>query len=154
MGTTLRAFADEMSFILPRVHKEFLRSQSHAIAAAEVSFAQMTILHFLMENRSCKMSELAKVFSVSTSAITGIVDRMAKSGLIRRVRSTADRRVVNIRLTGKGKNLIRHLSVQRRKMIIAIFRHFTPKERELYLIFVRKIYTTLTNLRGRYGTPA
>ena len=56
---------------------------------------------------SLAMSELAEELGVVPAAVTGMADAMAKLGLVRRVRSEADRRTVLLMLTDAGEELIR-----------------------------------------------
>jgi len=139
MGKTLNEFAQEMSVVMPQLLREFLKRQARVVVMEEISFSQMAILHLLKERKQCMMSELAGLLSVTTSAATGIVDRMVRSGLLKRALNPKDRRVVNIQLTPKGKRSIGTIFKQREKMMIDVFKHFNCKERETYLNIVKKV---------------
>jgi DNA-binding MarR family transcriptional regulator len=52
-----------------------------------------------------KMSELSGVLKVSNGNVTGIVDRLADEGLLRRVPVPGDRRASRVQLTAEGKAL-------------------------------------------------
>jgi len=54
-----------------------------------------------------KVTDIAQWLERSTNSISMIVDRMVKAGLVRRVRSTADRRVVRVVNTSKGENALK-----------------------------------------------
>ena len=144
MGISLKKFADEMSFIIPSLHREFLKGDKGIKKASVMSISQIVILHFLSEKLQCKMSELAKLLDVTTSAITGMVDRMARSGILKRSRDRSDRRVVYVKITRKGIILITSLMRGRRKRMLGIFKNLTSKERETYLNLVKKIHNVLT----------
>jgi DNA-binding MarR family transcriptional regulator len=152
MGTSIREFAEEMSVVMPRLLREFLKRQPAAVITGTISVPQMAILHSLIEMKQCKMTDIAKLLYVTTSAATGIVDRMVKSGLLMRVPDTGDRRVVNIQITPKGKKTMNNIFTQRQKMMIAIFKNFTPEEREIYLNMVKKIHTLLSKGIGCHET--
>ena len=49
------------------------------------------------------VAELARECQLDTGAMTRLLDRLEAKGLCRRVRSLADRRVVNIELTDEGR---------------------------------------------------
>jgi len=53
------------------------------------------------------ITDIAHWLERSTNSITMIVDRMVKAGLVRRVRSKSDRRVVRVTFTSKGKNALK-----------------------------------------------
>jgi len=144
MGKSIREFAEEMSVVMPRLMREFLKRQTPVVAATgEISFAQMAILHILKDRKKCKMTEMAELLFITTSAATGIVDRMVKAGFLKRILDPDDRRVINIELTPKGKKAIDMVFKSRQKMMIGIFNDFSPKEREDYLKLVNKIYSIL-----------
>ena len=47
--------------------------------------------------------DLARATNLTTGAVTGIIDRLEKAGLARRVRDTDDRRKVYVRMTAAGR---------------------------------------------------
>jgi DNA-binding MarR family transcriptional regulator len=53
------------------------------------------------------ITDIAQWLERSTNSITMLVDRMVKAGLVRRVRSKRDRRIVRVTFTSKGKNAIK-----------------------------------------------
>jgi MarR family transcriptional regulator, organic hydroperoxide resistance regulator len=53
-----------------------------------------------------RVSDLAKKMYLHPATIVGILDRLEKRGLIVRVRSTEDRRVVEVNLTDDGRQLV------------------------------------------------
>ena len=147
MGKTIHKFAQEMSVIMPRMMREFVKRQPRIVATGEISLPQMAILHILKEKDRCMMSELAKLLSVTTSAATGIVDRMVKTEFLKRFRNPNDRRIVNVQITPKGERAINAIFKQRQKMMIDVFKHFSSSERETYLGMVKKIYHILRRER-------
>lgn len=46
---------------------------------------------------------IARHIGVSTASVTGLVDRLAKAGLVRRDHGTADRRLILVTLTAAGR---------------------------------------------------
>jgi DNA-binding MarR family transcriptional regulator len=53
------------------------------------------------------ITDIAQWLERSTNSVTMLVDRMVKAGLVRRVRSKSDRRVVRVTFTSKGKNALK-----------------------------------------------
>lgn len=52
---------------------------------------------------SIAAGDLARATGLTTGAVTGIIDRLEKAGLARRVRDTDDRRKVYVRMTAAGR---------------------------------------------------
>ena len=49
------------------------------------------------------VADLARWLQIDAGAMTRLLDRLEKKGLCKRVRSSADRRVVNVELTAEGR---------------------------------------------------
>ena len=65
--------------------------------------AQWKPLWALGTGRATTVNELARVMDVDASAVTRLLDRLEAKGLVERVRSAEDRRVVQLRLTPSGR---------------------------------------------------
>jgi len=73
---------------------------------------QLTVIKLLETFGDLSLSSLSERIRAQNSTVTGIIDRMEREELVVRERSTADRRVVLIKLTPKGKELARSIEVQ------------------------------------------
>lgn len=140
MSRKISEFAREVSRIVPNIWREVTRRQMRHSVWGKMSLPQMLILEILSHRPHCIMCDLAESLSVSTPAVTGLVDRMVKGGYVRRVRDQKDRRVINIELTSKGITAAKGVSTTRRKMIEELFGRLTSAERETYLGILRKVF--------------
>lgn len=140
----LTGFADKMSEILPVIIKEFSRRQAIELYSGRITLPQFLILDFLNRQRESKMTDLAKFMGVSTAAMTGVVDRLVRNRYVQRKYELDDRRVIKIKLSSKGSELIKKIYRQRRKMIISIFGKISRPEREDYLRILMHIRDILT----------
>lgn len=70
-----------------------------------ISPAQMGILFLLQKGNLRPMSELGKLLEIDNSTITGLVDRLEKSGFVERSADPTDRRkwLISITETGDGE---------------------------------------------------
>lgn len=73
---------------------------------------QLTVLKLLETFGDLSLSSLSERIRAQNSTVTGIIDRMEREGLVRRERSTQDRRVIHIRLTDKGGKLAQKIAVE------------------------------------------
>lgn len=71
----------------------------------DVSITQTGAIFYLMKNDGCLFKDLSKVLMQNKSAITTLVERMEKNGLIIKKKSETDGRASNIFLTDKGRNI-------------------------------------------------
>jgi DNA-binding MarR family transcriptional regulator len=66
------------------------------------------------------------------------VDRLIKSGLLRRRDSPSDRRNLNLTLTKTGKALVDRVSGHRREAISAVLDRMTPEDRDSLAAALRR----------------
>jgi DNA-binding MarR family transcriptional regulator len=72
--------------------------------APTLTEAQLNVLEFILNHEQVKPSDLTDFLATTPAAITTLMDRMEKSGLIARERDTQDRRIVWLKLTSKGES--------------------------------------------------
>jgi DNA-binding MarR family transcriptional regulator len=80
-------------------------SQDKRLAPLEMSAAQYIIVANLAAGPGEPKSaaDLCKVISYDAGAMTRMLDRLEAKGLIRRTRSSQDRRLMNLELTEEGR---------------------------------------------------
>ena len=88
--------------VLSIVHQADKRLDVHGLTSA-----QWGPLLRLQTAGPCTVAELARWLQVDAGAMTRLLDRLEKKDLCKRVRSTADRRVVQVELTPAGKASIK-----------------------------------------------
>lgn len=71
-----------------------------------ISGAQLWILSAIAETPGITVSQLSETLSVHVSTASNMLDKLARSGLLERLRSEEDRRVVNLRLTENGQAVL------------------------------------------------
>lgn len=132
-GVTLKEFGDKMSAMLPLMIKEFARRQANELYEGKITLPQLLILDFLHRQDAAKMKVLANFMNVTTAAMTGIVGRLVAAGYVKRTYIQDDRRIIKIKLTSKGEELVKKINKQRRQMIINIFSKISDADRQEYL---------------------
>ena len=99
--------AQAVNFNLFRTSTDLL-SEMEAVALRPLGLthAGFVILMTLWITGARETRELARVLRVSKPAIVSAVDTLERSGLVRRERSRADRRLVSVALTPAGTRLV------------------------------------------------
>ena len=72
----------------------------------ELSFAQFSLLFGLAESSELSSRELACRAELSPATVTQMLDSLEAHGLVRRMRSATDKRVVLTSLTDRGQQLV------------------------------------------------
>ena len=70
-----------------------------------ISSAQLNCIMTLHENGPLPLSHIARYILVNSSTVTGIIDRLEDKGVVKRARTSQDRRVVTVELTDTGRIL-------------------------------------------------
>ncbi len=96
--------------LLSRVRVEMLAALDRGLVAdkqlapLELSAAQLIVIANLAASEEPKSaSDLCKVISYDAGAMTRMLDRLESKGLIRRNRSSHDRRLMHLELTDQGR---------------------------------------------------
>lgn len=90
---------------IARIRKALRREFETRAAPLEITASQFQVLRRLWEGDGITTSVLTQDASSDGGTVTGILDRLESKGLIRRERSTQDRRAVQIWLTDEGRAL-------------------------------------------------
>jgi DNA-binding MarR family transcriptional regulator len=141
---SLSEFADKINEIMPEIAKSFIRRQTNELFKGKITLPQLFILDLLNKKGASKMTDIAHFLNVTTSAATGIVDRLVKFGYVERVYEPLDRRIIKIKLTAKGAQLLSKINREKRQMIMDIFVKISQKEREDYLRILMRIREVLS----------
>ena len=144
MSITITEFADKINDVVPVMMKEFSKRNVPELYKGKITLPQFLILGFLHNNGDSKMCGIAKFMSVTTAAMTGMVDRLEKCGYVKREHKPQDRRIINVSLTHKGLELVKKINEERRHMIIDVFGRVSDEDRSDYLRVLMKIKDILT----------
>jgi DNA-binding MarR family transcriptional regulator len=83
--------------------RTFRRLAGEVAEQSGLTVHQMHVLGNLWGRGACTMTDLKQELEVTTGAVTGLVDRLERLGLVTRVPSQADRRVTLLELTPAGR---------------------------------------------------
>jgi DNA-binding MarR family transcriptional regulator len=84
-------------------------------AVGDVSLPQYRVLVLLAGRGPQRAIDLAGALGVNPSSATRLIDRLVRSGLVRRQRSPADRRSYRVALSPKGRDLVAEVTQRRRE---------------------------------------
>src|SRR5262245_52413967 len=136
---SLNQFANEVLEIMPVMFREFARRENNALVRGKISCPQMVALTMASERSEITVGEIAKVLSSEKSAVSVLLERLVKMGMMRRRHDERDRRLVWMSLTPKGKKVTEQILSQKRESFKAIFGPLTDRERGQYLSVLRKV---------------
>lgn len=120
-----------------------IRGSLRAKKADPATYAQLGVLHYLHDEGSMPMRQLADNLSITPGSLTPLVDRLCVQGHLQRTSNKKDKRTVMLKLTKKGERVFcehaqslsesmaavfKKLSIQNQKRLI----HVLEEIREVY----------------------
>jgi len=110
----------------------------------EVQFNIIGLLYYQPEEgKGLSQAELSKMILVNKSNMTGLIDRMEKSDLVKRTAVPGDRRYNEIRLTPNGKRMLGKVEDKYMKEVFSIMKSLSPKELNELIESLEKVRTEL-----------
>jgi DNA-binding MarR family transcriptional regulator len=104
------------------------RSAEAALQAHGMTSEQAWPLLAVSQGLARTGADLARLYDMDPGAVTRMLDRIEAKGLIERLRSADDRRVVELRLTRTGKALAARIPDVLADTLNAVLRGFTHEE--------------------------
>ena len=99
------------------------------------------------------LGELSQRMMVSNGNITGLVDRLAEQGLIRRRPSPTDRRVQIVSLTAEGQRSFRTMARVNARWVGEIFAGLSASDIETLMPLLAKTKASSRKATGNGGAP-
>ncbi len=110
----------------------------------EITDTQYIVLRSLRKG-PCNTSYLAQVLGVTLSAVTALVNRLHKMGLVERERRETDRRQVWISITARGLEVLKDVE-NKRYLLMALYLSKLPQSERAEILSMLK---RILNLFGR-----
>lgn len=123
---------------LRRMWHALVRGMEHSARLDGLQRQQFWVLGALAEGPR-RMSDLADCAQTSQASLTGIVDRLEERGLVERVRSAEDRRVVDVALTVEGRDEMRRSHAGMLERIDDVLAPLSVDERRQFAALVAKV---------------
>ncbi len=105
--STIAGAFDNLRRVVQVVHGHSKRSKH----VEGLTGPQLWAIKVLGTTSPIMISELARRMYLHPSTVIGILDRLEARGLVKRTRSTKDRRVVTVGLSGKGREMVKKVPV-------------------------------------------
>ncbi|UQS25217.1 MarR family transcriptional regulator [Amycolatopsis thermalba] len=114
---------------LTAVFEDFTRMAIRLPAGQRRSFTTLSVLHTLARRGPRRLTELTASEQVTQSAITQIVTKLERDGLVRREPDPSDGRGVLVRITEAGAAVVDGRRAERQARLAELAGRLTPAER-------------------------
>ncbi|ASV96891.1 MarR family winged helix-turn-helix transcriptional regulator [Paraburkholderia aromaticivorans] len=120
--------AQSIGLLLNKARNILVAEMDNALKDLEITSQQMGILLSLSGEIASTPFELSKLLAIDTGLMTRLLDKLENKGLLERSRSLEDRRVVNLTLTKKGKEVAAQLPEIAPGVLNVRLKRFTKQE--------------------------
>jgi DNA-binding MarR family transcriptional regulator len=139
-----RAHAYRLFFVLGRDLFEVLAKELLDECQLEITWYDVLLQLDESPEARMRMTDLAAAVVITRGGLTKLVDRMEAAGLVRRMPSAADRRVVEIELTKAGSDRFEAAArVHRRGIVEHFVNHITEDEARVMLAALERVRANL-----------
>ncbi|MSR13457.1 MAG: MarR family transcriptional regulator [Gammaproteobacteria bacterium] len=133
------AIDDSYGYLMRRLQASLLRHIDKRIRPYDLTALQWGPLLLLAQNKGNTAAALARALEIDTGAMTRMVDRLETKKLVRRTRSTGDRRVVHLELTSEGRRVVEQVPFVLADVLNLHLTGFTRAETEQFVDFLRRM---------------
>lgn len=119
---------ESLGFLLHQAKLRLTQTLDERVGDLDITTAQWTVLKQIALRNGETASTLCKCSGCDTGSMTRMLDRLEEKGLIRRERSTTDRRVVLLHVTDTGKALLPLIVPRVVDVLNQALTDFTPDE--------------------------
>ncbi len=130
---------DRTDQLMARLHRSLRRNYDRQLKSFGLTPCQFEVLMTLWSEDGIVLGELRRRVSRDGPTITGVVDRMEKKMLVKRMRDPHDRRVVKVHLTSTGKNLKGDLERTKKRIMEKITRSLSLKDMNALVSLMEKM---------------
>lgn len=112
---------------------------------ADLTPNQYNVLRIVRGSHPAKIQsgEIAERMISRDPDVTRLVDRLSRRGLLSRARSRQDRRVVEVGITDKGREILKNLDPHVERMPRAMIGHLGPKKLEQLRLLLEDLIADL-----------
>ena len=97
---------DSYGYLLRQVQASLLRHIERRVTTLDLTAQQWSPLFLMAQGKGDTAAALARARDTDTGAMTRMLDRLERKGLVQRKRSAGDRRVVHLEVTAEGRRAI------------------------------------------------
>lgn len=144
---------DSVGFLMRKVLGSILQQADAQLAEHDLTYVQWLPLYKLMLCAETTNAGLARDLGMDPASVTRALDRLEAKGMLRRERSTADRRMVRLVLTDAGRAVAVKVPQTLACVLNAHLAGFSHEECALLLSMLRRMWANGEALRQDPAAP-
>lgn len=124
-----------------------------SVDKVDVTLPQFRLLSVLASEGALTSTACAKALGVVGSTVTRLADRLHASGHLTRGSDPANRSVVKLELTDKGRTVVAEVGADRRKELRRVLDRIDPVQRAECAAVLRSLHEEFTDEHGATSPP-
>lgn len=128
-----------LGFMLNETRNANFSEIEKELAPLDITSAQFKIVIGIAHERASTLSDFARLFDYDPGAMKRLIDRVEEKGLIRRVPSVVDRRIINLELTEQGALLYPQIMAAVSKVNKKMLDGFSEVETAQFQYFLQRV---------------
>jgi len=157
-GTLFRVedyrMCESVGYLVGRAKTALSMAIEQEVAAMDVTHSQASCLVLLANGRCQTATDLGRELNTDIGSLTRMLSRMEKRGLIERVRSESDRRVVHLEVTQAGRDLADRMPAIYTHALNRFFAGFTSGDVDTLRGLLKRILDNGAATEGHRVRPA
>jgi DNA-binding MarR family transcriptional regulator len=140
---------DELRRFIEMLSSRFKQTEELFASKLEVSERELALLRTLVEEGPMITKALGGRFGVPVSTMTGLVDRMEKKGLVRRVRGRHDRRAIELEATPAGALALKEHARGLEAVARGILEALPERDQDALITILRRVALRIAEAQAR-----
>jgi len=112
----------------------------------DISPLHFEIMAILREAGTLHVAEIGERLNIARAQMTHLIDKLVNLGMVERRANTADRRMTNILLTGRGEAILKKHDGNIRKAIKGTLSYLTDEELQDLSVSLRNLQNILSKI--------
>ena len=128
-----------LGYYLAKARNVLVMRTDQALRPLDLTSPQIGVILMLASGRARTPLELSREMSYDSGSMTRMLDRLEKKGFVSRTRGAADRRIVELKLTERGREAAERLPVIGAEVLNEQLRGFSRAELDLLTAMLARI---------------
>ncbi len=142
-----------LGFALFRVLRAMVFEQQPIPELNALPMAQLRLLWAVHFQTESPMKDLSERLGVSQSTVTQLADRLVRRNFVERLLDTNDRRIIRLRLSDVGREVLGRADEERRRMARTTWDRMNPQEQKAVLDGLEILGGVAEAVRAEQGCP-
>ncbi len=145
----VQKFVEKAFTALPKVKRAFSFKISPEIMKYDLNVEHALILREVAIKQNSSIGELGETLDISYAMMTHFVDQLEQKGLVKRRRSSKDRRIVQIVMTAKGKNMFNRIRKIQNEHFSNFLSRFNPQDRKRFVETFNELHSLIVKYEDK-----